>query len=211
MNFKTTLFFLTLTALLSAPIAHAHPVAYQGARSIMSESDGDIKELMTTYSYRYYLAPALSYVQIKKNDFAFIGVNGLLKRWNQPTSQGNIYLSVAQGREFRELTDEQYNASRVTLDVDWEDRSYYTSVRYSRIFRSGELGEDIELKRLRVGFAPYLGNYKQLNTWFMVQATQMDEETVDVTPLLRFYYQNILWEVGSSFRGNWLFNFMVHI
>ncbi len=211
MNLKTPLFFLALSVLFSLEQTHAHPVAFQGAKSILSESDSSMKELMTTYSYRYYLAPALSYVQIEKNDFAFLGVNGLLKRWNQPTSQGNIYLSVAQGLEFREQTNKQHNTSRVSLDVDWEDRRYYTSARYSRIFRSGEFGEDIELKKLRLGFAPYLGNYKELNTWFIVQASQMDEKVVEVTPLLRFYYQNVLWEVGSSLRGNWLFNFMIHI
>jgi hypothetical protein len=36
------------------------------------------------------------------------------------------------------------------------------------------------------------------------------DRTLTITPLVRFFYQNILWEMGSSTRGEWMLNLMVH-
>jgi hypothetical protein len=36
------------------------------------------------------------------------------------------------------------------------------------------------------------------------------DRKVMLTPLLRFFYHNVLWEMGSSTRGEWMLNFMVH-
>lgn len=176
---------------------------------------------MFSYSHRYWLAFATHYSRVYLEDegqyfeMAGAGVNTLLKRWNNPTSQGNVYLSLAQGREFsKELSTR--DVTKVDLDADWEDRRYYIATAYRRFFRSNHDNDpfkvrDLDIKKLRLGFAPYLGEFDELNTWFITEFKQINSETIEVIPMLRFYYRNALWEIGSSLRGGWLFNFMLHL
>lgn len=187
----------------------------------MNESTNKSRHMMFTYSHRYYLATASHYskINIEREDVNFemagLGVNALLKRWNRPTSQGNFYVSLAQGREFTDGLKER-NVTKADIDLDWEDRRYYVAAGYTRFFRESDsrslMGiKDIQLKKFRLGFAPYLGEFTELNTWFIVEAMQTNNQTIEVTPMLRFYYRNVLWEVGSSLRGSWMFNFMIHL
>jgi hypothetical protein len=209
---KLTILALFIS-LAGASNSWAHPTSFQGAWSLMNESSSMSRHLMTTYSHRYWLASAAHYsrIELKEEGLTFeaasLGVNALLKRWNRPTSQGNFYVSVAQGREFTNGLKER-NVTKTEIDLDWEDRRFYTATGYSRYFRHDR---DIDVKKLRLGFAPYLGEFTELNTWFIVEAKQVNSETVDITPMLRFYYRNTLWEIGSSLRGSWMFNFMLHL
>jgi hypothetical protein len=65
---------------------------------------------------------------------------------------------------------------------------------------------------LRAGFAPYLAEFNELNAWFILEANHMNKgmSDVEITPLIRLFYKNILIESGSSFKGDVQFNFMVH-
>lgn len=201
--------------LFLASNAQAHPTSFQGAKSLMSESTSMARHMMFTYSHRYWLASAAHYTRVELEnqpqtfEASLIGVNTLLKRWNNPTSQGNVYLSAAHGLEFSDpLKNRQ--VSKADFDIDWEDRRFYFATGYTRYFRENQAGKDLQMKKLRLGFAPYLGEFKELNTWFIVEAMQIQNQTVSITPMFRFYYKNVLWEVGSSLRGEWMFNFMIH-
>jgi hypothetical protein len=212
-NYKLALITLLITL---TPKLWAHPVSFQGAWSFINESTDKTRTMMGTYSYRYWLAPSMTYQSIKKDknsldkkEFYIPGVNILLHRFNRPTSQGNIYLSAGYGLEAIEGKTTQ-GAGKVDLDVDWEDRKYYVASQYSRVIREGS-AQDVQIKKFRAGFAPYLGDFKELNTWFILQFKQMDNDPIETTPMLRFYYKNVLWEVGSSLNGSWLFNFMLHL
>ncbi len=217
----TQSFFILLLS-MGLPRAQAHPTSFQGAWSLVNESSHMGRHTMFTYSHRYWLASALHYAYFPleeeglEYEMAAVGVNTLLKRWNRPTSQGNFYLSLAQGREFTQGLSGR-PVSLVEVDLDWEDRRYYIATGYTRHFRqsfdSDSVGiSDIEVKKLRMGFAPYLGEFTELNTWFIMQAMQVNQGSVELTPLLRFYYRNALWEIGSSLKGGgFLFNFMLHM
>jgi hypothetical protein len=197
-----------------------HPTSFQGATSLMNESTSMTRHMMLTYSHRYWLASAAHYTRLELESennaiqAGLLGVNTLLKRWNNPTSQGNVYLSAAHGREFKKgISDRQI--TRGDFDIDWEDRRFYVAAGYTRYFRQREsndpmLYKDIQIKKFRVGAAPYLGEFKELNTWIILEAMQVQNQTVSITPMFRFYYNNVLWEIGSSLRGDWMFNFMVH-
>jgi hypothetical protein len=68
------------------------------------------------------------------------------------------------------------------------------------------------MTQARVGFSPKMADFKDLQTWVMLQGmyTPDVDRKVMLTPLLRFFYHNVLWEMGSSTRGEWMLNFMVH-
>lgn len=210
---KTNKLMILFLLFLSPPLM-AHPTSFQGAWSLMNESTTDTRHTMLTYSHRYWLASAAHYVRMEnpeeQNTFEMggVGLNALIKRWNLPKSQGNFYISAAGGREFTQGLSER-NVAKLAIDLDWEDRDYYIALGHRQYFRQDF--DDIDVKKLRLGFSPYLGEFDELNTWFIVEAMQMNQETIEVTPMFRFYYRNVLWEVGSSLRGNWMFNFMVHM
>ena len=97
------------------------------------------------------------------------------------------------------------------METDWESRRYYVSGKYQVIRLSRN--EPIDYARFRVGIAPYLADYKELQSWFMVQVERQPEyfQTIQVTPMVRCFYRNVLWELGASTTGNWMLNFMVHL
>ena len=66
--------------------------------------------------------------------------------------------------------------------------------------------------QVRVGLSPVKALFENLQTWFIVKGMviQNVEDRVMITPMLRFFYQNVLWEMGSSTRGDWMLNLMVH-
>ena len=66
----------------------------------------------------------------------------------------------------------------------------------------------------RIGFAPYEGDYGDLHTWLMLQVeNQPEAETPTViTPLVRFFYDVQLLEVGYTPESeelmlNWIVRF----
>ena len=101
---------------------------------------------------------------------------------------------------------------RPQIDVDWESRKYYTALSASVDFIRGD---DSSLYQLmyRVGMAPYIGKMKELQSWVVLQmdyAQYGDEASFEVTPMMRFFYRNTLWELGSSLSGDFFLTIMLH-
>ena len=145
-------------------------------------------------------------------EFGLLRLNHLLKRWNGENSQANIYLSSGVG-----VADTTIDKNSIKIgyfggaEADWETRTLYTSLKYYH-FTSPKL-TDVSMTQARIGYSPYEASFDKLQTWVMLQGMYMGEvdRTVVVTPLLRFFYHNVLWEVGSGLRSEWFLNLMVHI
>jgi len=205
-----------LFLLLFSALAVAHPVIYKDgivASSYNMESYSD-NQLMYSWSNRW--ASGINYWRFTKDDanteMAFAKTNYLLHRYNGESSQANIYLhgglGVADSEIERKATNEAYMGG---VDADWETRTLYSSLKFY-YFNSPKV-TDITMTQARVGISPYEAGFDQLQTWFMLQAMYMPvtSKEVSITPLARFFYKNVLWEVGASTRGEWLLNFMIHI
>src|SRR5690606_31155240 len=120
--------------------------------------------------------------------------------------QSNVYLHGGIGFEDQEFQKKQTRGAWLLgVEADWETRVLYTSLKFNQF-------NDFNMTQARVGFSPVIADFKSLQTWFMIQAMVIDDlnETVMITPMLRFFYHNVLWEVGSSTRGDWMLNLMVH-
>ncbi len=96
------------------------------------------------------------------------------------------------------------------FEADWETRTFYTALKYYH-FTSPALA-DFSMTQARIGISPFEAGFEHLQLWFMIQAMTMPkvEPKVIITPMLRFFYKNVLWEFGPSTRGDWLLNLMVH-
>lgn len=192
--------------------AWAHPVIFKDGTVISSSNMAMYGDNQVSYSFHEKWAAGINHFRFSKDeqdtDFGFSRVNHLLKRWNGESSQANIYLAGGVGMVDQRDSKIAYMGG---IEADWETRTLYSSLKHYQF--SSPSFTDIGMSQVRLGASPYETDFDKLQTWFMVQGMYMGkiERTVIITPMLRFFYQNVLWEVGSSFKGDWMMNFMVHL
>lgn len=138
----------------------------------------------------------------REDDYLFNGVqvNNLLKRWNKPASQANIYLKSGLGLASSDGTHRP--AAFTGVAMDWEDQRWFTS--YSvKAMTAGSIDGAMRQKA-RVGVAPYIGDYGDLHTWLMLETAHQPNDTtpVTVTPLIRLFQGPVLIEAGYSLMGD---------
>jgi len=207
---------MTSLAMISlfSTLTHAHPVSYKGAVGLMSYNSPEMNEILLTYSLTPNFAVAGTYLRYSKSEFYIPRANFLLKRWNNEDSQGNIYLSGGAGYE--KFASKNYGVSLAEFVADWESRKYYIYFDYLYLNRSNDqnsflTSRDFTHSKFRVGTAPFLADYNDLNVWLILQVEKhLNESNIEMAQFLRFYVKNTLWEVGARFDGGWAFNYMVH-
>ncbi len=193
----------------------AHPVSYKDAFGIMSYNTPKMNEILLTYSLNYNYAVAAYYLRDSQSEFYIPRANFLLKRWNNTDSQGNIYLSGGLGTE--KFNSKNYGVGLYEIVADWESRKYYTYIEHLYLDRNNVDNPLLSSKsynhtKARLGFAPFLADYNDLNVWVITQFEKHnDENQIEATQFLRFYMKNILWEIGAGFNGAIAFNFMIHL
>lgn len=210
--------FLVITgvflSLVAAKTAEAHPVAFKGSYSIMTWNSKDMSDWMFTHSFTSNFSLTARYLRLDTVDgeraFYAPQANYLLKRWNELDSQANIYLSAGHGAE--KVKSKYNNVTTAALEADWESRKYYVSFREDVIVTHKNSSKNIYQSKVRAGFAPYLAEFNEINTWFILQADKnnKEEKNFKLTPFIRMFYKNVLTEIGVSSRGDAQFNFMVH-
>lgn len=191
-----------------APIsADAKPISYVGGTMVMVENDetGNTASIDYTFSPR---AAAALYVKRETGGdrFTTVGpqVNLLAKRWNMPEAQGNIFVMTGAGAAVR--GGDTHFAAWTGVLADYETRRIFTSYEVRLMYAQGI--EKSVWQRARLGVAPYLANYDDLNTWVMIQVDHHPDKThtTAVTPLIRLFYKTFLVEGGVSTRGTMMFN-----
>ncbi len=204
-----------LLALIFSLPSFSHPVIYKEGTVVSSSNMKSYSDNQLMYSWSNRWASGLNHWRFTKDesntDLAFLKTNYLLYRYNGEFSQGNIYVHGGFGVADSEIEKRQTNEAYMTgVEMDWETRTLYTSLKYY-YFTSPKV-TDISMTQARIGFSPYEAGFDQLQSWFMVQVMYMPdvEKEAIITPLLRFFYKNVLWEIGSSTRAEWMLNIMVH-
>ncbi len=209
-NKASTVLLIGVTAMTMLgfmPKAYAKPISYVGGTMLMMEND----ETGHTVSVDYTLTPNYAVglyakKEVGGKEFETVGpqLNSLIKRWNLKDGQGNIFNMTGAGMS-RYHGNDQASAWTSVL-ADYETRRIFTSYE-ARFMVAGDIETSL-WQRARVGVAPYIANYDDLNTWFMVQVDdhpKKDEEWV-VTPLVRFFYKTTLVEAGYSSNNHLMAN-----
>ncbi len=210
-NYQILAHFLLLIGLN----AQAHPVSYKDGFGIMSYNSPEMNELLLTYSFTPRFAFATTYLRDSKSEFYIPRADFLLKRWNEEDSQGNLYASVGSGVE--KYAGQNTSASLGEIVADWESRKYYVYLEHLYIKRDNTLNPDLPTSdynntKFRLGFAPFLADYNDLNVWLITQFEKHNSnKQIEATQFLRFFVKNVLWEVGAGFDGSFKFNFMIHL
>jgi len=195
---------------LTPKVSLAHPVIYQGG----SVYWGTFTPQVNIQRLSYSVTPKLA-VEAHSNRFKSIdnyqdyqlGLNVLIKKWLNVDSQANIYVGAYAGYYKNEISNGfTYQGM---LMGDWESRSLYTAASIDSYISE----DDIKLRYThRVGVAPYKAEMGELQSWLVLKLDYFKamDDRVMVTPMLRFFYNNVLWEIGSSIQGDFFLTLMVH-
>jgi hypothetical protein len=208
---KTIYRLLFYTALISTSIStQAKPLSYVGGTMVMQENDETGHTLSIDYTFMSTEAVGL-YIKQDENGKEILmispQINTLIKRWNLPDGQGNIFNMSGVG--VAHYRDNTQPAAWTAFLVDYESRRLFLSYE-PRLVWDGDI-EKSAWQRARIGVAPYLANYSDLNTWIMLQVDHhpAKHDHVVVTPLLRFFYKTYLFEVGYSSDQHVMVNWIV--
>ena len=202
-------YILIALAIFSFPqVAQARPVSYPGGWTLMSMNDKDSNSSHIHYSpsAKYSVGWRHEYLRGVKAHVDAIQLNNLLKRWNKPNEQANLYLKSGVGVAYE--SDNFDPAAFTGVAVDWETRRLFTSYE-NRFFWADDTDRFIKHKA-RVGVAPYIGDYGDLHTWLMLQ-TDYDagqKDSFSVTPLVRLFKGSTMVEAGYNFDNGIQFNFV---
>ena len=206
---------LVILGLLSSPqSAIARNVSYVGGWTFLGNYDDDsISSLVHYTPHRTFsLGYRYEYFRDRKWHYNGLQLNYLVKRWNNSDSQANLYLLSSLGNAFsnyENFDDENETAGFIGVATDWEDRRFFVSYE-NRYIYAGSIDESFTQKA-RVGVAPYVEEFGGLHTWLMLECNYNDhrDDNVTLTPLVRFFKNNIMMEFGWTIGGGALANLRI--
>jgi len=206
---KSILLILT-TTFATALFSEAKPLSYVGSTMVMQEND----ETGHTLSLDYTFTPSEAFgIYIKQEEngkdiFMFTPeFNTLLKRWNLPDGQGNIFNMSGAG--IATYRGNNQPSLWTAFLADYESRRWFLSYE-PRFVWDGNI-EKSAWQRARIGFAPYRANYNDLNTWIMFQVDHhpAKHDHFVATPLIRFFYKTYLFEIGYGSNQHIMVNWQI--
>ena len=205
---------LAVIGLLLSSSSWAHPVSFKGSLGIMGSQSELLSHNQINYSATHRFAFGAHYLRRPNRETdreaGFFTTNFLLKRWNGSSYQGNIY--ALQGLGGSDYSGRGRLSGVSGLQFDIEDRELYFLAKHLESY-NGE-GSDFRQSIVRAGVAPYVADFEGIHSWLILQWQQnqfVDEDPVrDVTPFIRVFYNNLLFELGQSLDGVTRFNYITH-
>ena len=193
-----------LALLVCSKFASATPVSFKGGYGVMPAYNKDWADLQLNYptSNRQSLGVSSFYRQGPASSATFgIGqYNYLVKRWNELDSQANVNASVGIGGRHDSRENESL-AGYAALEGDYETRRVYSQLAAETL----QSGASVHFSRYRAraGIAPYLAPFDGVQTWLIMQVDYMPEmeDSLRLTPVTRFFYNNFAFEGGVSLQG----------
>ena len=207
-------FTIWIVLTMNALSAMAHPVIFKSGVDVSSFNMSMMGEQNVSYSFHQNFSVFVRYTDFRESqqEVYSAGLNTLAFRKNWRHAQSNIYLGLGGGRGQTRSISRWSSVISPMLEADYETRKMYLSGKVLGHYSSK--WQDKTMAQLRAGMTPYQENFEGLHSWFIVQAMRIYGGTNrqwELTPLMRFFYNNTLWEVGASPRGQWLINLMLHL
>jgi hypothetical protein len=194
--------------LVCALNAQAKPIAFADGTTVMAEyGAGTMREVQAFYAPYYWLSLGASVLRTdsdidgRRRDIGTLRANYLLQRWNLDDAQANVFvwggLGSASGDRFRGSVLDR----NLGFQADYETRRVYLSLM-SDLHESDRYSQRIDT--LQAGLAPYAHDYRDLATWFVVQARDYSgglRRGVEWAALVRLFKGGAWVEAGVTGDG----------
>ena len=191
----------------------ARPVSYPGGITFMLMNNVLTNSFHAHYSPTAKTSLGYKFEYMRENKYSLnaFQINQLIKRWNNPNSQANLYLKTALGTVYsdRKNFDGKFNfGGFIGMSADWEDQRYFLSYQ-SRFNEAGEIDRFFQ-QSFNLGVTPYIGNYGDLHTWLMLKIDHIPESrnNINVTPHFRFFKDVHFFEIGSNLKKKLMINYI---
>lgn len=196
-----------LCAACLAGTAVARPVSYPGGVTLMQGLDPMTGSALIHYTPSRHYSLGGRYLRMREDGWQLAGpqVTWLVQRWNMPAAQANIYVSGMAGAAWADGGAAGHGGS-IEAQADWENRRLMV-MGQARLTSAEGFGTS-SMQMLRLGFAPYEGDYGDAHLWLFAQLTRDSGSADSVQPALvgRLFYRTLLVEAGVTDRGGLILN-----
>jgi hypothetical protein len=201
--------YLTLCVVVAAAApALAKPIAFADGTTVMAEyGAGTMQELQIFYAPRFDYSVGGGHVDFasdedgRREHLNYARLNWLAHRWNLDDAQANVFVWGGAGSATGNRFDGERIAGNAGLQIDYETRRVYGSVK-SDLQRTSEFSDRIDT--LQLGVAPYKHDYGGVATWFVLQARHYTGELhsgIETAALLRLFKGGAWIEAGVTNAG----------
>ena len=206
--------FLFAMGLLALSItAYAGPMGFKDSTMAMGDFGPNWREAWVNHATTPRDAFGAGGIWMRSDDkritreFVEANYTRLVKRWNAPHSQANVWFVGGAGP----VRGNDFAGARTMLapglSADWETTRLYVSGT-ARLYRAEGINHDYAA--VRAGFSFYEVDYDQTQPWLVVEARRMrglSDET-EITPMLRLIHKRYFVELGINQMKQGRFNFM---
>jgi len=200
-------------AAMLAGSAFAAPMGFKDSWMAMGDLSPNWREGFVNYAFtaRDAIGPSLLYMRsddkATTRELAEVTYTRLLKRWNLPHAQANVWFiggaGAVRGNDFAG------NRTMVTpgIQVDYETTRVYASAS-ARLYRAEGIRHDFAAAR--IGFSFYEADYDEVQPWLVIEARRMRglSDMTEITPMLRLIHNRYFVEAGLNNSKQLRFNFM---
>ena len=212
--------FLLFLACLQANIhAVAGPMGFSESFMAMGDFNNNWRETFINYAITPRDAFGVSATYMRADDksksrtLEEVTYTRLLKRWNAPHAQANLWfqggIGALQGEDKLVGENRDFDKVMITPGVqfDYETTRIYFQASH-RLYRASAINHDYT--SVRAGFSFYESDYESTQPWLIVEARNMNglSEKVEVTPMLRLINKSFFVEAGVNNSREPRFNFM---
>ncbi len=215
-RFKAVLPWLAITL---SQYATAGPMGFDESFMAMGDFNNNWRESFVNYAITPRDAFGVSATYMRSDDktksrtLEELTYTRLLKRWNAPHAQANLWfmggIGALQGEDERVGKDDSFDKFVYTPGVqfDYETTRVYFQAAH-RLYRASDINHDYT--SVRAGFSFYESDYDKTQPWLILEARNMNglSEKIEVTPMLRLINKSFFVEAGVNNSREPRFNFM---
>lgn len=188
-----------LLSQLMMPAYAAALMGFEDSAMLMTEIGRYNQEWMLNYSPSFGHAIGVEQMRMsgkgeQATTISGINYTGLIKRWNLPAAQANVWFNGSVGEASGQYDGFAYTPS---LQFDVESTRLYFLAK-ARMIRAPNMNFDTAA--VQAGFSFYETGFDQTQPWFVLEAKTMrnNDPSLQLTPALRLINKNYFLEFGVT-------------
>lgn len=181
------------------PVHAAALMGFEDSAMLMTEIGRYNQEWMLNYSPSFGHAIGVEQMRMsgkgeQATTISGINYTGLIKRWNLPAAQANVWFNGSVGEASGQYDGFAYTPS---LQFDVESTRLYFLAK-ARMIRAPNMNFDTAA--VQAGFSFYETGFDQTQPWFVLEAKTMrnNDPSLQLTPALRLINKNYFLEFGVT-------------